>query len=100
VIRDAINGNVIRLIDNPAELSAVCSGRYGKTLVTATREGDLLLWDSATGRRLTELKAHPEGVGILVCSASGDRILSVSEDHFHAKLWDVNAMTISAPALK
>ncbi|MEY4719393.1 MAG: hypothetical protein RL563_2011 [Pseudomonadota bacterium] len=100
VIRDAINGEVKFTIDNPAELSAICSGRYSNTLVTATKDGDLLLWDAGTGRRLTALKAHPKGIDFVVCSATGDRILTVGGYYSHAKLWNVTAMTGSPTGLQ
>lgn len=100
VVRDAIKGGVKFTIDIPAELAALCSGRYSKTLATATSEGDLLLWDAASGRKLKALKVHPKGVNFLVCSASGDRILSVDGYSSHAKLWSVNDMLMSPVGLQ
>jgi hypothetical protein len=52
----------------------------GKRLVTAGFDGTVRLWDTATGKKLTELKGHSRRVTSIGISRDGQRAVSASDD--------------------
>jgi WD40 repeat protein/serine/threonine protein kinase len=61
----------------------------GSRILTAGEEGDLIVWDAQTGKKLLVMKISTGEIGSFEWFSSGDRILST--DAFgSAKVWDVS----------
>jgi WD40 repeat protein len=60
--------------------------RDGSKFVTASDDGTLRVWDSRSGRSLTELKGHKGNVWRVIALADGRQIASASEDGT-ARIW-------------
>ncbi len=63
----------------------------GKYLVTAERDGTVLVFSVATGRQMAQLKGHTGTVNGIAVSGDGKRLLSVSQDHT-GLVWDFEAV--------
>jgi WD40 repeat protein len=59
----------------------------GKTLATAGKEGNVCLWDPATGQQRTTWPAHPHGVRAITFDREGRRLATCGNDHA-VRLWD------------
>src|SRR6185369_10184617 len=63
----------------------------GKTLATGggyVNQGEVRLWDPATGKEGVKLKGHPNLVNGVAFAPDGKRLVSASNDKT-AKVWDV-----------
>ena len=65
----------------------VAASPDGKVLATAS-DGDITLWDLATGRPLRTLEGHAGGVYAVAMSGDGTRALSGSADKT-LRVWDL-----------
>jgi serine/threonine protein kinase/WD40 repeat protein len=61
----------------------------GRWIATATREGDVLVWDSGDFERVARLTGHRQAVTSVAFSPAGDRIASGSLDGT-VGLWDTD----------
>jgi WD40 repeat protein/tetratricopeptide (TPR) repeat protein len=88
----------IQTLRNPDQDSLFKSGRGmvedvafsldGKTLAMASQEGNVHLWDVATGQLLETLKGHSSGVNAVVFAPDGRTLASGSFDQT-VRLWNV-----------
>src|SRR5262249_2966890 len=60
----------------------------GKVVLTGCADGDLRLWDAATGARRRRLRGHRGPVTAVAFSADGRRLASGSRDRLGVRLWD------------
>ncbi len=67
--------------------SALAFSPDGKTLVSGRANGEVLVWDVASGRNTATLEGHASWVRCLVFSPDGKRIASRSQDDT-IRLWD------------
>ncbi|MBL8794399.1 MAG: hypothetical protein JNM56_10875, partial [Planctomycetia bacterium] len=58
------------------------------TVIAGDREGQLLLWDTATGKQRVALTAHRDGITALAVSLDGKRLVSGSRDRTLC-VWDL-----------
>jgi WD40 repeat protein len=63
-----------------SRFSATAISSDGKTVVTGGVKGEVLLWDAATGKQLTALTRHKEGVFAVAFSPAGKLVASGSEE--------------------
>ncbi len=66
----------------------------GKTLAVASREGNVHLWDVATGKLLETLKGHSNSVRAVAFSPDGRTLASGSRDQT-IRLWNVEMQRAS-----
>jgi len=64
----------------------------GNTLVSASRDQTLKIWDATTGYCLKTLSGHAAWVRVVAPSSDGRYLLSGSDD-FILRLWDIDATT-------
>jgi WD40 repeat protein len=67
-------------------VDAVALSGDGRVAVTAGKDGQAILWDAATGRKLRAVEADRMGVADAVLSADGKRLLTAGAGT--ALLWD------------
>ncbi len=60
----------------------------GKVLASAGRDRTVMLWDPATGKRLSTLEGHIDDVNSIAFSADGKLLVTAGEERV-VKLWDV-----------
>ncbi|MFV8310659.1 TIR domain-containing protein [Mycobacteroides chelonae] len=78
-----------KIIRTPDVLSRVIITPDGKRIVSASFfEPTIKVWDAATGRLLSALKGHTEGVYSIALSADGSRLVSGGNDRT-ARVWDL-----------
>jgi WD40 repeat protein len=69
-------------------VNAVLFSPDGKTLASGGKDGEVRLWDTATGEQRHTLLGHPEGGASLAFSPDGKTLASGGGDRT-IKLWDV-----------
>lgn len=72
-----------------APVGALAISPDGRWLVTGNEEGDVVVWDPATGTQKTMLSGHSKAIRQVRFSAAGNRLATASFDHT-ARLWNVS----------
>ena len=57
-------------------------------IATASDDGTVAIWNSATGQQIASLRGHTDGVQSIAFSKDGTHLLSGSKDHT-ARLWNI-----------
>ncbi len=77
----------LQLNGHTAQLNSSAFSRDGMRVVTASYDGTARVWDTTTGRQISELRGH-KGVTLKAVFAVGDsRVATVGEDRT-ARIWD------------
>ena len=74
-------------------VQAVTFSPDGKLVASASDDGTVMLWDSATGAALRRLKGHSDCVNAVAFSPDGRLVASASDDAT-VRLWDSVAGTV------
>ena len=85
VLRDMAAGNHREFAGHRTDVHAVGLSADGTRALSGDREGNVYFWDTATGRRLAELKGHWGLVGACWLSADGRR--AVTANRVGTVLW-------------
>jgi len=90
---DPLESRRLRTLRGHADEACACAASAdGRTLVTATNHGDVLIWDVTTGGRRCTLSPH-ELAPKLALDPRG-RWLATAEGHGQVRLWDVRDGTL------
>ncbi|KAG9156563.1 hypothetical protein Leryth_006533 [Lithospermum erythrorhizon] len=73
--------------------NAVCFSMDGLTICSGHVDGNLRLWDSQTGKLLTEVAAHSLAVTSISLSRNGNSILTSGRDNVH-NLFDMRSLEV------
>lgn len=88
VILDAATGRQELAFRHEHEITTVAFSPDGRRLLTADRQGEARLWDTASGEVLATLRGHVGEVFAAAFHPSGERLATAGRDRA-IRLWDV-----------
>jgi WD40 repeat protein/tRNA A-37 threonylcarbamoyl transferase component Bud32 len=77
----------IRTLRGPAMMKCVAFSPDGSLLAAGAHNGTLILWEVASGRQLSEVKAHDHFISSVLFTRDGKTLVTASADRL-VKLWD------------
>jgi WD40 repeat protein len=89
----------VQVWNHEKKLNAVQLAADGKRLLTAGVDGEVVIWDTAGGRRVGEPLAHMAAVTHAVFSANGKRVLTTTAD-MTVHVWDLDMGKEAFPAIQ
>jgi WD40 repeat protein len=87
----------ITVVVHPDAIDRAAFSPDGGRVVTASREGTVLVWSASTGERLERLE-HPAAVLDAAFSPDGKRVVTAGADHL-ARVWDLGTGALSLAPL-
>jgi transcription initiation factor TFIID subunit 5 len=87
-------GNCVRIYTgHPGNVTAIACSPDGKTLASADEQGNIILWNIVTGKRIKRMRGHGKGgIWSLSWSAESSVIVSGGADKT-VRVWDAVQMT-------
>ncbi len=86
---DFVEGKVVHnALPHPRGAHTVCFSPDGKTLASGGADGDVVLWDVATGEKVNEFGRHPDPVTCVAFSPDG-ALLAVGGYRSFVCLWEI-----------
>jgi hypothetical protein len=73
-------GELIRFRDHQEMVWAAAFSRDGRSALSGDEDGEVLLWDTATGRKLTSFSGHKRVINHVAFDPKGPYALSTSDD--------------------
>lgn len=84
-------GNQEATVPFTERINCLCLSRDGAVLALGTAEGRILLWETCSGRQISNAQSHLQEVTGLSFNAASDSLLSASADST-ARVWSVPAL--------
>jgi WD40 repeat protein/serine/threonine protein kinase len=82
------HGDPVSLLGHQDEVYFLTFAANGEMLASASRDGTVCLWNSATGRLQATLRGHDRDVRSVAFSPDGQTLASASDDRT-VKIWDI-----------
>ncbi|XP_010929949.2 autophagy-related protein 16 isoform X1 [Elaeis guineensis] len=92
-IWDLQKGYCINTIISMSNCNALSYNMDGLTICSGHVDGNLRLWDSRTGKLISEVAAHSQAVTSICVSRSGNLVLTSGRDNLH-NLFDVRTLEV------
>src|SRR6266567_3516234 len=80
---------ILTLSGHTSSVEGCAISQSGDTIVSASKDQTLKVWDARTGEELRTLSGHTDGVNGCAISPDGDSIVSASRDQT-LKVWDAH----------
>jgi len=87
---DAVSGESLLVLEGGASTYDVSWSPDGSILAAANLDGEMILWDAATGEELVQLSGHEGEIIGLAFSPDGQRLATASPDGT-ARVWDASS---------
>ncbi|KAI8633878.1 putative WD-repeat protein [Xylariaceae sp. FL1651] len=81
-------GPCLQILAHSGSVNAVTFSPNGQLIASASDDGTVRLWDTATGREQRVFKGHSGWVNAVIFSPNGQLIASASDDET-VRLWDI-----------
>lgn len=91
---DIETGETERSFESADTVYALSFNPSGDLLAAGLLNGEIVLWDTATGDEVQRLEGHTDAVWTLLFTDDGSRLLSVSDDQT-ARVWDTASWEVT-----
>ncbi|CAN6464214.1 unnamed protein product [Victoria cruziana] len=90
---DLQKGYCLNTIMSHSNCNAVCFSADGQTICSGHVDGNLRMWDTRTGKVMSEVAAHSQIVTSVSLSRSGNIVLTCGRDNLH-NLFDIRTLEV------
>ncbi|KAF3792744.1 Autophagy-related protein 16 [Nymphaea thermarum] len=90
---DLQKGYCLNTIMSHSNCNALCFSADGQTICSGHVDGNLRMWDTRTGKLMSEVAAHSQIVTSISLSRSGNIVLTCGRDNLH-NLFDVRTLEV------